>query len=208
MHPYITELADINRRMLSGLPFDDRPEGERSPSPEPVYDQNGVRQNTKEVIDREKFHTRRMGVIEELVEMCPSFRPPPDYKPTKKRRKIMIPQSDHPGYNFFGLIIGPRGNTQKRMQRETNTKIAIRGKGSVKDGAHRDSKFDYGEDEMLHVLIEGDTNKDVDMAADMIERLLVPVDEDANEHKRQQLRELAALNGTLRDEEHFEQRAR
>lgn len=34
------------------------------------------------------------------------------------------------GYNFIGLIIGPRGNTQKRMQTETNTKIAIRGRGA------------------------------------------------------------------------------
>ena len=37
-------------------------------------------------------------------------------------------------YNFIGLIIGPRGSTQKRLEKETNTKIAIRGKGSVKDG--------------------------------------------------------------------------
>ena len=39
--------------------------------------------------------------------------------------------SDHmlfaQGFNFFGLIIGPRGNTQKRMQAETNTKIAHSG---------------------------------------------------------------------------------
>jgi hypothetical protein len=70
-----------------------------------------------------------MQLIEELVEICPGFRPPPDFRPGKKWRKIMIPIHDHPGYNFFGLIIGPRGNTQKRMQRETNTKIAIRGMG-------------------------------------------------------------------------------
>lgn len=56
-----------------------------------------------------------------------------------------------------GLIIGPRGNTQKRMQMETNTKIAIRGRGSVKEGAARDPKYDYGEDEELHVLITGDS---------------------------------------------------
>lgn len=68
---------------------------------------------------------------------------------------------DYPGYNFIGLIIGPRGNTQKRMQKETNTKIAIRGKGSVKEGAARDPKYDYGEDEELHVLITGDTQQDV-----------------------------------------------
>ena len=38
----------------------------------------------------------------------------------------------------------------------------------------------------------------------MIEKLLIPVDEDANEHKRQQLRELALMNGTLRDEASIE----
>lgn len=40
---------------------------------------------------------------------------------------MYIPQDTFPTYNFIGLIIGPRGNTQKRMQKETNTKIAIRG---------------------------------------------------------------------------------
>lgn len=65
------------------------------------------------------------------------------------------------GYNFIGLIIGPRGNTQKRMQRETNCKIAIRGKGSIKEGISKDPKYDYGEDEELHVLITGETQDDV-----------------------------------------------
>ena len=75
--------------------------------------------------------------------------------------QVYIPQKDYPGYNFIGLIIGPRGNTQKRMQKETNTKIAIRGKGSVKEGAARDPKYDYGEEEELHVLITGDKIEDV-----------------------------------------------
>lgn len=35
----------------------------------------------------------------------------------------------------------------------------------------------------------------------MIEDLLVPTDEARNEHKRLQLRELAALNGTLKDDQ-------
>jgi splicing factor 1 len=46
-------------------------------------------------------------------------------------------QEEYPHHNFIGLIIGPRGNTQKRMQQETNTKIAIRGRGSVKEGANK-----------------------------------------------------------------------
>jgi hypothetical protein len=35
----------------------------------------------------------------------------------------------------------------------------------------------------------------------MIEALLRPVDEAHNEHKRRQLRELALINGTLKDED-------
>jgi hypothetical protein len=35
-----------------------------------------------------------------------------------------------------------------------------------------------------------------------------PWEWDANEHKRQQLKELALLNGTLRDEDQFESRER
>lgn len=38
-------------------------------------------------------------------------------------------------------------------------------------------------------------------AAVMVERLLKPVDDSHNEHKQRQLRELAAINGTLRDHE-------
>ena len=52
--------------------------------------------------------------------------------------------------------------------------------------------------EPVHVLC----HLQVDAAAEMIENLLVPTDEARNEHKRLQLRELAALNGTLKDDQH------
>jgi len=42
-------------------------------------------------------------------------------------------------------------------------------------------------------------------AADMIAKLLTPIDDSTNEHKQLQLRELAAINGTLRDHELVEQ---
>jgi hypothetical protein len=57
--------------------------------------------------------------------------------------------------------------------------------------------FGCAEDEDLHVMITGDRQEDVDRAAAMIEMLLRPQDEEQMEHKRIQLRELAALNGTL-----------
>ena len=52
----------------------------------------------------------------------------------------------------------------------------------------------------MYSLPPGDDEAAVVAAAGMVERLLVPVDESMNEHKRLQLRELAALNGTLKDE--------
>ncbi|GLI63119.1 hypothetical protein VaNZ11_006024 [Volvox africanus] len=195
------ELETLNKR-LQNNELDIPPEGDprRSPSPEPIYDRNGIRQNTREIRYRERLLDNRNRVVEELMKEDPTFKPPADYRPKKYWKKVYIPQDAFPTYNFIGLIIGPRGNTQKRMQKETNTKIAIRGRGSVKEGASRDPKYDYGEDEELHVLITGERQDDVDKAVEMIERLLEPNDDTLNEHKRLQLRELAALNGTLKDE--------
>lgn len=52
-----------------------------------------------------------------MIKANPSYKPPADYRPEKKYRKLRIPIDEYPGYNFIGLIIGPRGNTQKRMER-------------------------------------------------------------------------------------------
>ena len=63
------------------------------------------------------------------------------------------------------------------MQRETNTRIAIRGKGCIKGNANREPNTDYAEDEDLHVVITGDTDEEVDRAETMLMQLLKPVDE-------------------------------
>jgi len=34
--------------------------------------------------------------------------------------KVMIPQEEHPDINFVGLLIGPRGNTLKTLEREVS----------------------------------------------------------------------------------------
>jgi splicing factor 1 len=175
---------------------------DRSPSPTPVYDSMGKRVNTREQRLRDKLNRERQRLVETATMYNPMFKPPADYRPehTKKMKKIYIPIKEYPDYNFIGLIIGPRGNTQKRMEKETGCKIAIRGKGSSKEGKGRkDGKAMLGEDDELHVLIMADTEDQLDRAAIMVQKLLVPVDENSNEHKRQQLRELAEINGTLRD---------
>ncbi len=72
------------------------PEEERSPSPPPVYDRNGIRQNTREMRTRERQTNRRQDVIEELIKRDPRYRPPPDYRPSKKWKKIFIPEKQYP----------------------------------------------------------------------------------------------------------------
>ncbi|CAA7026650.1 unnamed protein product [Microthlaspi erraticum] len=199
-----SRLLEISRMLQSGVALDDRPEGQRSPSPEPVYDNMGIRINTREYRARERLNRERQEIISQIIKKNPAFKPPADYRPPKLQKKLFIPMKDFPGYNFIGLIIGPRGNTQKRMERETGAKIVIRGKGSVKEGRlqqKKDLKYDPSENEDLHVLVEADTQEALEAAAGMVEKLLQPVDEVLNEHKRQQLRELATLNGTIRDEE-------
>mmetsp|Transcript_20432 Transcript_20432/g.34867 ORF Transcript_20432/g.34867 Transcript_20432/m.34867 type:complete len:386 (-) Transcript_20432:95-1252(-) len=122
----------------------------------------------------------------------------------KRTKKIPIPVDKHPNYNFIGLIIGPRGKTQKELEAKTGCKIAIRGKGSVKEGARgrRDGKVMEGDDEPLHVVITGDDQRSVDAATDMISQMLVVIDDEKNVHKQAQLRELALLNGTLKEDEY------
>ncbi|MCO5556244.1 hypothetical protein L7F22_009790 [Adiantum nelumboides] len=198
------QLLEINRRLQTGQVLDDRPDGARSPSPEPIYDNMGIRINTREFRAREKLMCERQELIFKLIKKNPAFKPPADYRPPKLHKKLFIPIKDYPGYNFIGLIIGPRGNTQKRMEKETGAKIVIRGKGSMKEGrSHqkKDYRMDSGENEDLHVYVEADNPESLEQAVSMVEKLLSPVDEGHNEHKRAQLRELAALNGTIRDDE-------
>eukprot|EP00743_Colponemidia_sp_Colp-15_P001331 GILK01001458.1.p1 GENE.GILK01001458.1~~GILK01001458.1.p1 ORF type:complete len:462 (-),score=52.95 GILK01001458.1:222-1568(-) len=195
-----TRLDDITRRIA----MNDWDYGDpdcRSPSPQPIYDsKTGKRLNTRDVRARDKLIEERTRIIEELIKLNPLFKPPPDYKPPKKIRKLPIPVDEHPGYNFMGLIIGPRGNTHKRLEKDSGAKIAIRGKGSAKEGKAKDPKEDYDANEPLYVLITADTEEQAEKAVAMVKPLLVPTDEATNEHKQKQLWELGIINGTLRDD--------
>lgn len=111
------------------------------------------------------------------------------------------------------------------MESESGAKIAIRGKGSVKEGKGRsDAAHTSNQEEDLHCLIMADTEEKVNKAKKLIHNVIetvcrsphlfrtprsradrilqaASIPEGQNELKRNQLRELAALNGTLRDDE-------
>ncbi|KAJ8710333.1 hypothetical protein PYW07_009699 [Mythimna separata] len=54
-------------------------------------------------------------------------------KPTKVTVKVLVPVKEHPKFNFVGKLLGPKGNTMKHLQEETMCKMAILGRGSMRD---------------------------------------------------------------------------
>ena len=88
--------------------------------------------------------------------------------------KVMIPQDSHPDINFVGLLIGPRGNTLKNMEKDTGAKIIIRGKGSVKEGkvGRKDGQPLPGEDEPLHAYVTAHNLDAVKKAVEKIKEVI------------------------------------
>ena len=90
------------------------------------------------------------------------------------------------------------------MEKETGAKIIIRGKGSVKEGkvGRKDGQPLPGEDEPLHAYVTAMDAESVKKAVAKINEVIqqgVDVPEGQNDLRRNQLRELALLNGTLRE---------
>lgn len=127
----------------------------------------------------------------------------------KKVIRLDVPVDKYPNFNFVGRLLGPRGNSLKRVEATTQCRVYIRGRGSVKDSVKEDKLRDkpgYEHlNEPLHVLVEAEFTADIidarlNQAVAILEDLLKPVDESVDYYKKQQLRELAILNGTLREE--------
>lgn len=127
----------------------------------------------------------------------------------KKTIRVDIPVEEYPNYNFVGRLLGPRGNSLKRVEASTECRVLIRGRGSIKDPTREEmmrGKPGYEHlNEPLHILIDAELPMEIIdsrliQARDILEELLKPVDESQDMIKKQQLRELAILNSTLRDD--------
>ncbi|PPR83792.1 hypothetical protein GOBAR_AA36919 [Gossypium barbadense] len=127
----------------------------------------------------------------------------------KRILRLEIPVDTYPTFNFVGRLLGPRGNSLKRVEATTGCRVYIRGKGSIKDPDKEEKLrgrpgYEHLNDP-LHILIEADLPANVvdirlRQAQEIIEELLKPVDESQDFIKRQQLRELAMLNSNFREE--------
>ncbi|XP_037329737.1 KH domain-containing, RNA-binding, signal transduction-associated protein 3 [Pungitius pungitius] len=129
-------------------------------------------------------------------------------KNMKLGQKILIPVKQFPKFNFVGKLLGPRGNSLKRLQEDTLTKMSILGKGSMRDKEKEEELRQSGEakyhhlNEDLHVLIEvfappAEAYARMGHALEEIKKFLIP---DYNDEIRQaQLQELTYLNGGSED---------
>ncbi|GAV27754.1 hypothetical protein PMKS-001222 [Pichia membranifaciens] len=179
----------------------------RSPSPAPVYDASGRRKNTREVRYKRKYENERCFLVERAFKLIPDFKTPEWYnpRPTKIVEKLYIKTKEYPQINFIGLLLGPRGNTLNKLQEDSGARIGIRGKGSVKEGKNTmniSPELNNLQDQ-LHCLITADSVEKVEKAKKLCQQVMdkaifSPVGQ--NDLKRDQLRELAKLNGTFRDD--------
>lgn len=204
---YLRKAGKAGQSLFDLFPSKDVEAYYREPSPPPQYDQNGNRINSRESRAIENLEKERHALVEMAVTSIKNYDPPLDYKKAgKTTEKLYIPVQDYPDINFVGLLLGPRGNTLRQLQDDSGAKLAIRGKGSVKEGKEMDSVSSQGTEDSLHVVISADTtaqvNKAIKLTNEVIEKAISsPFGQ--NDFKRDQLRQLAVLNGTLRDTKPF-----
>ncbi|KAG8098745.1 hypothetical protein GUJ93_ZPchr0013g34368 [Zizania palustris] len=155
------------------------------------------------------LHQERLGFPKGASMDWQGAPPSPSSHVVKKILRLEIPVDSYPNFNFVGRILGPRGNSLKRVEASTGCRVFIRGKGSIKDPGKEDKlrgKPGYEHlSDPLHILIEAEFPASIidarlRHAQEVIEELLKPVDESQDLYKRQQLRELAMLNSTLRED--------
>lgn len=135
--------------------------------------------------------------------------PPQSGPRVKLAEKVYAPVKEYPKFNFVGRVIGPRGMTLREVETTTGCKLLVRGKGSMKDKKLEEEKrgqpnYEHLEED-LHVLISVEDSEErakmrLNKAMDKVKELLQPVDEGEDELKKKQLKDLALMNGTLREQ--------
>ncbi|XBW36315.1 hypothetical protein QEN19_001897 [Hanseniaspora menglaensis] len=178
---------------------------ERSPSPPPIYDEMGNRSNTRENRYKKKLDDERIKLIELAIRFLPNYNAPENYvKPNFFKEKFYVPVEEYKHINFVGLLLGPRGATLRNLQQQSGCRIQIRGKGSFKEGRSQEElpKGSMSISEPLHCLVIADSETKLKTGLKACESIVMKAitsPTGQNDLKREQLKELAKLNGTFRD---------
>ena len=100
----------------------------------------------------------------------------------KLKKKIYIPKKQ--GINYVGLLIGPKGTYQKRLQQQSGCKILVRGKGTQKEGMPPQPD----DNEEKHVLIIGDTEENINRATHLVEKIIFADEATRTKIKEEQIK--------------------
>nr|AKI85306.1 KH domain-containing RNA-binding signal transduction-associated protein [Cerebratulus lacteus] len=121
----------------------------------------------------------------------------------KVSEKVLIPVKQFPKFNFVGKLLGPKGHTLKRLQDETKTKMAILGRGSMRDKQKEEECRKEGGKyahlaEDLHVYVEAsavpcEAHSRIAHALSELKQYLIP-DPANDEIRQQQMEEMAMLH--------------
>ncbi|XP_040564921.1 uncharacterized protein [Lepeophtheirus salmonis] len=123
-------------------------------------------------------------------------------RPIRLTVRVLVPVREHPKFNFVGKLLGPKGNSMKRLQEETMSKMAVLGRGSMRDKqkeeelrASSDPKYQHLNEE-LHVEITAfappaEAHARIAYALTEVRKYLIP---DSNDEIRlEQMREIEIL---------------
>ena len=100
----------------------------------------------------------------------------------KFKKKIYLPRTQ--GYNLVGLILGPKGNFQKYLEKETDCKIYINGQNMKK----KETYINPYDNDRMHVLIIGRTEEKVQKAAKTVEDIIYADEKTRNKLMQKQLK--------------------
>ncbi|XP_015609784.1 KH domain-containing, RNA-binding, signal transduction-associated protein 3 isoform X3 [Cephus cinctus] len=151
--------------------------------------------NAHRLIDQEIQKTQAIGKPLRDPKYVDIYRE----KPIRVAVKVLVPVREHPKFNFVGKLLGPKGNSMKRLQEETMCKMAVLGRGSMKDRQKEeecrqslDPKYAHLSDD-LHVEIAAlappaEAHARIAFALAEVRKYLIP---DNNDNIRQeQMREM------------------
>ncbi|XP_075165026.1 quaking related 54B [Haematobia irritans] len=130
-------------------------------------------------------------------------------KPLRVSQRVLVPIREHPKFNFVGKLLGPKGNSLRRLQEETMCKMTVLGRNSMRDRVKeeelrksKDPKYSHLNSD-LHVEIStvappAEAYARIAYAMAELRKYLIP---DSNDVIRQeQLREL--MDSTHISEDH------
>ncbi|XP_032452013.1 KH domain-containing, RNA-binding, signal transduction-associated protein 2 isoform X4 [Nasonia vitripennis] len=151
--------------------------------------------NAARLLDQEIHKTQSSGKPNKDQKYVDIYRE----KPIRVSVKVLVPVREHPKFNFVGKLLGPKGNSMKRLQEETMCKMAVLGRGSMKDRQKEedlrkslDPKYAHLSDD-LHVEITAlappaEAHARIAFALAEVRKYLIP---DNNDNIRQeQMREM------------------